>query len=223
MPVDHLYILFGICLQIPTLGWFNPRSGRSFGEGIGNPLQYSCLENSMDREVWWPAVHGVAESWTWLRHLHFCASAHFLIGWLVSLMLRCISFMYILNINSSNICSHSLDCLFMLWWFPLLCKTFKFKLGLICLFLFFDSFALGDRLKIYCYSLCQRMFFLFFSSRSFMISGASLVAQSIKSLLALQETQVRSLGWEDPLEKQMATLSSILAWETPWIEEPGRL
>ena len=56
-----------------------------------------------------------------------------------------------------------------------------------------------------------------------MISGASLVAQSIKSLLALQETQVRSLGWEDPLEKQMATLSSILAWETPWIEEPGRL
>ena len=39
----------------------------------------------------------------------------------------------------------------------------------------------------------------------------------------MQETQVRSLGWEDPLEKEMATHSSILAWEIPWTEEPGRL
>ena len=38
----------------------------------------------------------------------------------------------------------------------------------------------------------------------------------------LQEMQVRSLGWEDPLEKEMATHSSILAWRIPWIEEPGR-
>ena len=61
--------------------------------------------------------------------------------------------------------------------------------------------------------------FHIFSSRSFLISGASLIAQSIKSLLALQESQVRSLGWEDPLEKEMATLSSILAWEMTWTEE----
>ena len=39
----------------------------------------------------------------------------------------------------------------------------------------------------------------------------------------MQETQVRSLGWEDPLEKEMATHSSFLAWEIPWTEEPGRL
>ena len=39
----------------------------------------------------------------------------------------------------------------------------------------------------------------------------------------MQETQVRSLGWEDPLEKEMGTDSSILAWEIPWTEEPGRL
>ena len=38
-----------------------------------------------------------------------------------------------------------------------------------------------------------------------------------------QETQVRLLGWEDPLEEEMATLSSILAWRIPWTEEPGRL
>ena len=40
-----------------------PGSGRSPGEGNGNPLQYPCLENLMDREAWWAAVHGVAKSW----------------------------------------------------------------------------------------------------------------------------------------------------------------
>ena len=43
-----------------------PGSGRSPGEGNGNPLQYSCLGNPMDREAWWPTVHGVAKSWTLL-------------------------------------------------------------------------------------------------------------------------------------------------------------
>ena len=41
-----------------------PGLGRSPGEGNGNPLQYSCLENSMDRGAWWATVHGVAKSWT---------------------------------------------------------------------------------------------------------------------------------------------------------------
>ena len=50
-----------------------------------------------------------------------------------------------------------------------------------------------------------------------------LVAQMVKSLPAIQETQVQSLGQEDPLEKEMATYSSILAWRIPWTEEPGRL
>jgi len=49
------------------------------------------------------------------------------------------------------------------------------------------------------------------------------VAQAIKNLPAMQETRVRSLGQEDPLEKGMATHSSILAWRIPWIEEPGGL
>ena len=52
---------------------------------------------------------------------------------------------------------------------------------------------------------------------------ASLVAQMLEHLAALLETWVRSLGWEDPLEKEMATHSSILAWSTPWTEEPGGL
>ena len=51
----------------------------------------------------------------------------------------------------------------------------------------------------------------------------SLIAQRLKRLTAMWETWVRSLGWEDVLEKEMATHSSILAWKIPWIEEPGRL
>ena len=53
--------------------------------------------------------------------------------------------------------------------------------------------------------------------------SASLVAQWVKNLPAVQETWVRSLGWEDPLEKEMATCSSILAWKSSWTEEPGGL
>ena len=49
------------------------------------------------------------------------------------------------------------------------------------------------------------------------------MAQTVKRLPAMQETQVRSLDWEDPLEKEMATHSSILAWKIPWTEETGRL
>ena len=56
-----------------------------------------------------------------------------------------------------------------------------------------------------------------------MSNRASLVAQRVKNLPVLQETQVRSLDWEDSLEKRMATHSSILTWRIPWTEEPSRL
>ena len=67
-----------------------------------------------------------------------------------------------------------------------------------------------------------------FSSLSYLLPasvniGASLVAQMVKRLPTTRETWVRSLGREDPLEKEMATLSSILAWKIPWMEEPGGL
>ena len=55
------------------------------------------------------------------------------------------------------------------------------------------------------------------------IHRASLVVQMIKNLPAVQETWVRSLGWEDPLGKGMATHSSILTWRIPWAEEPDGL
>ena len=52
--------------------------------------------------------------------------------------------------------------------------------------------------------------------------GASLVAQTLNNMPAMQETQVQSLGWEDLLKKETASHSSILAWRIPWTEEPGR-
>ena len=54
-----------------------------------------------------------------------------------------------------------------------------------------------------------------------LVLGASLEAQSVKSLPAMWETWVQSLGWEDPLEKEMTTHSSIFAWRIPWTEEVG--
>ena len=72
---------------------------------------------------------------------------------------------------------------------------------------------------------CQRIdaFELWCWRRLLRVPWASLVAQRLKRLPARRETWVQSLGQEDPLEKEMATHSSILAWKIPWTEEPGRL
>ena len=73
------------------------------------------------------------------------------------------------------------------------------------------------------YYITQGKICIWFIWHILIYSGAFLVAQMVKNLLAVQETKVRSLGQEDPLEKEMATHSSILAWETPWTEKPGTL
>jgi len=101
-----------------------PGSGRSPGEGHGNPLQYSCLENPVDRGAWQATVHRISKSRTQLKRLRTCE------------------------------------------FFP--------------------------------------------------------VAQMVKNLPAMQETQIQSLDREDPLENGMAIHSSF-AWRIPWTEEPGGL
>ena len=58
---------------------------------------------------------------------------------------------------------------------------------------------------------------------TFLTRGTSLVAQTVKNLPVMRETWARFLGWDDPLEKGMATHSSILAWRIPWTEDRGRL
>ena len=55
----------------------------------------------------------------------------------------------------------------------------------------------------------------------FIVAWATLVIQTVKTLPVMQGTQVRSLGWDDPVEKEMATHSTILPWRIPWIEKPG--
>ena len=70
----HLYVSaflrFSLCPHSLNLG-FIPGSGRSPREGNGNPLQYSCLGNHMDRGAWWAVVHGVKKSWTQLSDEYF--------------------------------------------------------------------------------------------------------------------------------------------------------
>ena len=67
------------------------------------------------------------------------------------------------------------------------------------------------------------MHFLLSDTTSLSVKWASLVAQRVKHLPVIRKTQVRFLGREDPLEKEMATHSSILAWRILWTEEPGGL
>ena len=68
-----------------------------------------------------------------------------------------------------------------------------------------------------------QFFFFLVITMQLMGSWASLLAQMVKNQPAMQETWVRSLGWEDPLEEGMVTYSSILAWRSPWTEEPDGL
>ena len=67
------------------------------------------------------------------------------------------------------------------------------------------------------------LIYLYQKRMHYYLIRTSLVAQMVKRLPTMQETWVQSLGWEDLLEKEMATHSSILAWKIPWTEKPGRL
>ena len=96
-----------------------------FGEGNGNPLQCSCLENPRDGGAWWAAIYGVTQSWTWLKWL---SSSSPIFYWVICFFM---SYLYILEIKLSVasfpvIFSQAVGCLFCLW-FPLLCKSFKFN------------------------------------------------------------------------------------------------
>ena len=70
---------------------------------------------------------------------------------------------------------------------------------------------------------CVMLNVSFLIMSSFILFTTVQVAQMVKRLPAIQETWVRSLGWKDPLEKEMATHSNILGWKIPWIEESGGL
>ena len=151
-----------------------PRLGRSPGEGKGNPLQYSCLENPIDRGTWWATIHGVAR-----RGHNVVTKAPYFI-WLFLLF---------------TLCAFSA---------PGACSWTQYTV-LPCVFTLLLPMSVSD-------------FPCFWWSWE-----ASLVSQTVKRLPAIWETWVWSLGWEDPLEKEMATHSSTLAWKITWMEEPGGL
>ena len=82
--------------------------------------------------------------------------------------------------------------------------------------------SLGDDVLSICNFILNGIYWIVSSGHAISLV-ASLVAQMGKNPPAVQETQVQSLGQEDPLEGEMATHSSLLAWRIPWTEEPGRL
>ena len=81
----------------------------------------------------------------------------------------------------------------------------------------------GKTITLTIWTCVDKVMFLLFNTLSRFVCRASLVAQTVKHLPAMRETQVRFLGREDPLEKKMAIHSSTLAWKIPWTEEPDRL
>ena len=106
-----------------------------------------------------------------------------------------------------------------------ICSDFraqKHSLSLFPLFPHLFPMEWWDRMPWSLFSECWALSQLFHSPLS-LFTRASLVAQRLKCLPGMWETRVRSLGREDPLEKEMATYSSTLAWRIPWREEPGRL
>ena len=68
-------LTYAIVLFCACLGFFFFSKYGIIGEGNGNPIQYSCLENPMDRGTWWAAVYGVTQSWTWLKWLSSSSSS----------------------------------------------------------------------------------------------------------------------------------------------------
>ena len=156
--------------------WATSLSLSCIGEGNGNPLQCSCLENPRDGGAWWAAVSGVAQSRIRLKRLSSSSS-----------ILQLVAYLCVTTLRYWCKPKHR--------WKKLQSESSWLK----CFFFFL----------IYWY-----VFYLF---------RDSLVAQIVKKLPAMQETWVRSLGLEDPLEKGVATHSSILAWRIPCTEELGGL
>ena len=142
------------------------------GEGNGTPLQYSCLENPMDRGAWWAAVHGVTKSQTRLSNFTFTFHFHAL---------------------EKEMATHSS---ILAWRIP-------------------GAGQPGGLLSMGSHRVGHHW--------SDLVGAAAALAHTIQNLPAMWETWVWSLGWEDPLQEDMATCSSILAWTIPWTEEPGGL
>ena len=174
-----------------------PGSGRSPGEGNGNPLQYSCLENPMDGGAWWATSHGVAESEMTERLHHHCHYHQTTIRGHHSF------------INLPDVCIYNDN-------FPEGGTVGGATTGI--------KTASGGILlsgKRVCTCSAHKHDTEWGKQTDFELENNR--GSDVKSLPAMQEAQVRSLGREGPLKKETATHSSILVRRIPWMEEPGGL
>ena len=148
-----------------------PRSGRSPGEGIDNSLQYTCLENCMDREAWWATVHEVAKSWTWLSdyHIRFVKaflpiSNRLLISWLQSPSAVILEPKKIksvtVSIVSPSICNEvmGLDAMILVFWMLSFKPAFSFSSFTFITRLF--SFSLLSAIRVVSSAYLRLLIFL---------------------------------------------------------------
>ena len=163
-----------------------PWSGRSPGKGNGNPLQYSCPENPMDRGVWWAAVHGVTKSRTRLKRLH----TH---GFLRETE----------KLEIYDSCS-------------ILITISALKLYKLRILVTYRSYKTEEFQFMTSWKSNSEADFLNCRLNLRVSLPWGKLTQLVKNPPAIQETWVRSLGWEDPLEKGTANHSSILTWKIPW-------
>ena len=213
------------------------------GEGNGNPLQYSCLENPMDGGACRRGlVHGVARSRTWLKWLssssssrsvpkiHSCCSIwqDFLLfkAWII-LHNKYTHFLYPFICQWTLILSNSVTS-WILWIVLQWTWVCKYLLKIL------SSILLGTYNKIV--RLYGNSIFNFLRNLSTVFPSSHIILHSqwvckVSRLSAFLLAfvifwvfcWVRSLGWEDPLQKETAIHSSTIAWKIPWTEEPGRL
>ena len=222
-----------------------PGSGRSPGEESGYPLQYSCLGNSMGRGAWWATVHGITKESDMTEKLTlslFFFQILFPFRFYIHLF-RLFRLWIFSSVTWRNNYSHrdfskksmrefTKRTYPRLWHQIIFKSTVVSSQGLqteggttVCRFL-------GTVARNLTLSLSPVMIQASFNSvvfipeywiqvsYQFSSSGGSAVK---KIHLPAQETWVWSLGWEDPLEEEMAAHSSIIAWEILWTEELGRL
>ena len=155
------------------------------GERNGNPLQYSCLENSMDREAWWATVHGVAKGWTWLKQLNhmYMYTYVYIYRYRASLVTQTVKKS---ACNAGDPDSFPSLGIPLEWGIPI-------PLGI--------PKGMASHSSILAWKIPWRE------------KPGGL--QSIGRSPAKQKTQVPLLSQQDPLKKGMATHSSILAWRIP--------
>ena len=204
-------------------------------EGNGTPLQYSYLENPMDGGAWWAAVHGVTKSRTRLSDFTFTFHFHTLeeemathssvLAWripgtgepggLPSMGLHRVGHDWSdLTVAGTTEHTHTHTSIS-----PSATRKLaklNFNLPKTHVDINIAVFKKQQHLAGWDSELPR-------SRDNRFISWVSCIAQSLKHLPAMRKTWVQVPGWEDPLEKEMATHSSILAWRIPWAEEPGGL